>query len=267
MTKHPLVSVVVITKNSECTIRKCIESIRNQTCRSIEIILVDNYSTDATVEIASQQHVVIYQKGPERSTQRNFGASKSHGEYILFLDSDAIAPENLVQHCINIFDKESADVVLIPYISIGEGYWTKCRCFEALFYQTREFSMPRFFKREKFLLSGGFCTTLNAGEDMELYLRLINLGFKVIPSKLKLTHLEKTVSLTDLLRKDVWAMPYVSKYLRKRSTYNIKHSSSRFPLAFISKTFSLRRQLKYLPGLALLKFIDYFIVLLSWIMK
>jgi arabinofuranan 3-O-arabinosyltransferase len=177
-----------------------------------------------------------------------------------------MAPKDLVQDCIRVLD-EGADVVLIPYVSIGEGYWTRCRCFESLFYQTREFSMPRFFKRNTFMLSKGFDPTLNAGEDAELLLRLINHGCVGISSKLKLTQLEKTVSLTGLLRKDIWAMPYVSKYLRKRSTYSIRQSGARFPLVFISKVFSLRRQSRYLPGLFLLKSIDYICILLSWMTK
>jgi hypothetical protein len=113
----------------------------------------------------------------------------------------------------------------------------------------------------------GYDTTLNASEDIELHLRLINLGFKFVLSELKLIHLEKKVSLADLLRKDVCAMPSLSKYFRKRKIYDIKYPSSRIPLVFISKIHSLKSQLKYLPGLVLLKFIDYFIVLLSWILE
>lgn len=229
--------------------------------------MVDNYSTDATVSIATGLGCFVYLKGPERSAQRNLGASKSYGEYILFLDSDMIAPKHLVQHCMDILSNKHADVVLIPYISVGDGYWTKCRCLESLLYQTKEFSIPRFFNRGAFILSGGFDNTLNAGEDIELYLRLINLGFKIALSNVRLIHLEKKVNLTDLLRKDVWAMPYVSKYLRKRNKYNIKLSGARFPLLFLYKRRLLKSHLKYFPGLLLLKIVDYLTILLSWMMK
>ena len=62
-----LVSVIVPTKNSERTLAKCLDSIRNQTYKSIEIIVVDNNSIDSTKEIAKRFTKKVYNKGPERS--------------------------------------------------------------------------------------------------------------------------------------------------------------------------------------------------------
>lgn len=265
MPGNPLVSVVIPTRNSEETIEGCVNSAKSQTYTNVEVTVVDNYSADDTRRIAAGLGCSVYLEGPERSAQRNFGASKSHGEYILFLDSDMIAPKRLVQHCIDTLDNERAQTVLIPYISKGKGYWTKCRCLESLFYQTEEFSMARFFRREAFLSSGGFDVTLNAAEDTELYLHLVNLGFKTALSKIKIVHWEKEVGLHDLIRKDVWAMPYVSKYLEKRSKYKTKPSGSRFPLLYIRKVHLLKSHAKYIPGLVLLKAVDYLAVLISLI--
>ena len=99
---YSLVSVVVTTKNEERNIANCLESIKNQNLSSlsIEAIVVDNNSTDKTVEIVKshchceakqkQSHIRLYNFGPERSAQRNFGIKQANGKYILYLDADMI---------------------------------------------------------------------------------------------------------------------------------------------------------------------------------
>ena len=64
----PLVSVIITTKNEEKHIENLLQSIKRQTYKNIEIILVDNYSTDRTREIARKYTDKIYLKGPERSS-------------------------------------------------------------------------------------------------------------------------------------------------------------------------------------------------------
>ena len=87
MTK-PIISIVITTKNEEKHIRNCIESIQKQTFPrdQIEIIVVDNHSTDKTKKIAREYTPHFFTKGPERSAQRNLGAKKSHGIYYMYLD-------------------------------------------------------------------------------------------------------------------------------------------------------------------------------------
>ena len=68
-----LVSVVVTTKNEQANIERCLESICIQTYEPIEIIVVDNGSTDLTKTIASRFTTNVFDHGPERSSQRNFG--------------------------------------------------------------------------------------------------------------------------------------------------------------------------------------------------
>jgi len=84
---YPTVSVVITTKNEEKNIENCLQSIKGQTFRNIELIVVDNFSEDATVEIAKEYAAKVYSKGPERSSQRNYGAHVSSGEYLLYLDA------------------------------------------------------------------------------------------------------------------------------------------------------------------------------------
>ncbi len=86
--KNPLVSIVITTKNEEAVLGTLLKSIKDQTYPNIETILVDNYSTDDTVKIANKYNLAIYEFGPERSAQRNFGAKKSTGDFLFSLDAD-----------------------------------------------------------------------------------------------------------------------------------------------------------------------------------
>src|SRR3989344_3215998 len=83
-----LVSIVITTRNSASTIGELLKSIKVQDYSRIEIIVVDNKSSDGTGEIAAQYTKKVFDKGPERSAQRNFGARKAKGQYLFFLDSD-----------------------------------------------------------------------------------------------------------------------------------------------------------------------------------
>ena len=64
-----MISIIITTKNEEKNIKNILESLKQQTYKSVEIIVVDNNSTDKTKEIARQYTSLIYNKGPERSSQ------------------------------------------------------------------------------------------------------------------------------------------------------------------------------------------------------
>ena len=72
---HPLVSVIIPTKNSERTIRPCLESVCAQTYTNFEIVVVDNFSSDLTVRIAKEYADLVLLAGPERTSQVKLGAA------------------------------------------------------------------------------------------------------------------------------------------------------------------------------------------------
>src|ERR1700682_297874 len=88
LVRAAVVSVIVPTRNFSRTLGCCLRSARMQTHQSGEIIVVDNFSTDGTREIAGKYADAIELMGPERSAQRNHGARLAHGDYFLFIDSD-----------------------------------------------------------------------------------------------------------------------------------------------------------------------------------
>ena len=105
--RPPMVSVVVTTKNEERNIEHCMKSIKLQSYENIEIIVVDNFSADKTKEIALKYTNKVYDKGPERSAQRNFGMiDVSNGKYVMFVDADMILSPCLVESCVKEMEED-----------------------------------------------------------------------------------------------------------------------------------------------------------------
>lgn len=91
----PKVSVIVPVFNCEKYLSRCIDSLLNQSLKNIEIIIVDDYSTDATTTIAKQYasnnfNVIFHKNAKNMGTgySRNIGFNLSKGEYVAFLDAD-----------------------------------------------------------------------------------------------------------------------------------------------------------------------------------
>lgn len=87
---HPLVSVIIPCFNHGMYLQKAIESVLKQTYRNIEILVIDDGSTDNTKEVAAKYPGVkyIYQQNQGLSAARNTGAQYSTGDFLLFLDAD-----------------------------------------------------------------------------------------------------------------------------------------------------------------------------------
>src|SRR5687768_16831644 len=102
MKMKELISIIITTKNEQAVIETLLSSIFLQTYKNIEVILVDNNSKDNTLKIPKKFDVKIYTIGPERSAQRNFGAKKSKGKYLLFLDADMELTSDVLNDCIRV---------------------------------------------------------------------------------------------------------------------------------------------------------------------
>lgn len=174
--KNPLVSIIVTTKNEEKNIASCLQSIQKQTYGNIETIVVDNKSTDRTKEICKQFAVSVFDKGPERSAQRNYGARKSKGKYFLFLDADMVLEKDIVEECVLRITKKNQQriyAVIIPEKSYGEGFWAKCKVLERSFYEGVEWiEAARFYQHDIFWEFGGYDENLTGPEDFDLPQRI-----------------------------------------------------------------------------------------------
>lgn len=170
MKHHPVVSVVVTTKNEEKNIDECLKSIQSQTYpqNKIEIIIVDNFSTDKTKEIAKKYTKLVFDKGPERSAQRNYGLNRAKGEHLLYLDADMTLSSDVISKCVEKVKKDPTVIGLyISEVVTGNSYWSQVRRFERGFYDATVIDCVRFIKATDFRAVKGFNTSLTGPEDWD----------------------------------------------------------------------------------------------------
>jgi len=173
----PLVSVIVATKNEEQHIENCLLSISEQTYPQIETIVVDNYSTDKTQEIALRHTDKVFKKGPERSVQRNYGMiEKAQGKYVMFLDADMILGPKVIEECVSFIKKGEWLALHIPEFVLGKSYWSQVRRFERTFYNGTVIDGARFFKKSAFVKVKGFDETLSGPEDWDIDKKIKKIG-------------------------------------------------------------------------------------------
>ena len=116
--RHPQVSIIVPFFNVEAYLAECIESILGQTLRDIEVILVDDGSTDGSPELAAKfatrdKRVVLKSQanaGP--GAARNLGVRHARGNYLSFVDSDDRLPKNALELLFAAARRNNADVVV-----------------------------------------------------------------------------------------------------------------------------------------------------------
>jgi len=114
----PLISVLVPVYNVEQYLEECLESIINQKYRKLEIILVDDGSTDKSGEICDEyakkdsRIKVIHQKNQGVAAARNVSIAKATGDYIGFVDSDDFIVPDMYKNMISLAEKYHADIVM-----------------------------------------------------------------------------------------------------------------------------------------------------------
>lgn len=109
---NDLISIIIPTYNSEKYIVRCLNSLFKQNYSNIEIIVVDNYSTDNTIPLIKKYykgiHVIklFFQKIKGPSFSRNYGLEQATGKYVFFLDSDDWLSDNALESLIKNYKSE-----------------------------------------------------------------------------------------------------------------------------------------------------------------
>lgn len=120
-----LVSVIIPLYNSEEYISETIESILNQTYKNVEVIVVDDGSTDNSFSVAKRYESevvhVYYQANQGAQVARNFGFSVSKGKYIQYLDSDDYLPPHKIEGQVNVLEKCEEGTIAIGPVFVDRG--------------------------------------------------------------------------------------------------------------------------------------------------
>ena len=251
---RPDVSFVVPTYNSERTIAACINSLVNQIGAMVEVIVVDNQSTDLTQEIVRNSPVRLLITGPERSAQRNAGLRKARSDIVVFIDSDMMCDLMLASQLMEQFSGSRCCGV-IPEVSFGKGYLASARALDRSVHVGNELvEAARAFSRSDLLALGGFDEYLSAGEDWELDDRVREAEWSRVRTEAVIWHDEGRIQLRQLFRKKRYYSRFLVSYLdnanHRRSNLIGRYRSS----AVIG---SLMRSFWLLPGILLIKVTEW----------
>lgn len=176
------VSVIVPIYNAEIYIDKCIQSIINQTLKDIEIILVDDGSTDKSVEISNKyaendkRIKVIKKKNKGASSARNYGISVATGDFITFVDSDDFIEKDMLESLYSEAIDNKCDVILsgikivkdsnIEYeFTTDSKIYTKQEVFKLFYFDKEPFS-PNYACGK--LIKRSVCNKVKFREDIFL---------------------------------------------------------------------------------------------------
>jgi glycosyltransferase involved in cell wall biosynthesis len=263
MTQTPLVSTIVATYNRAHTLGKAIESILQQTYRNIEIVIVDDGSTDATREKLAEfgdQVRVISQKNAGPAAARNRGIKECKGEIVTFLDSDDLWMPTFVEKQVYVLQglgddvpcclsnsrlefsdgssSTSFDVALMRFTA-EQGLWLNAG--EVLATRFVMFTQMAAVRRAALERSGGFDETLWSLEDYDLALKLSFEGpWGFIREPLVIWHQGSSDSLSQKAYADQIRLRQNMAAIRERAFERAGHSNR-----FLSTRRQLARELKY----------------------
>jgi len=191
-----LVSVIIPTYNRERLIVEALDSVRMQTYRPIETLVVDDGSTDNTVSVCQQvaeqwkadpglQLHILKQPHKGACAARNLGLRESKGEFIQFLDSDdLLVPDSIekrLAHMTPSVDAVFGDVLRWNPSGVYELGWSYEDCppggADIAYHLTKNISTNApIHRRASLLNSAGFDESLSRGQDMEFHTRLFCAG-------------------------------------------------------------------------------------------
>jgi len=216
-----MVSIIIPTFNEEKNIERLLLSIKEQSYKKIEVIVVDDGSCDNTklkVKNAKLGRELRFfeREHAERSVQRNFGAKKAKGKYLIFLDADMELHKGLIASIVKKMKSGRYGALIIPERTAGESFLARVRRFERDMYRgDATVEVARAFPKKIFKEFGGYDENLTGAEDYDLPYR-ISKSHKVGWSGSYLIHHEERLTLRDLLRKKYY-------YASRSTSYAGKH--------------------------------------------
>jgi len=190
------ISIIIPCYNAEQWVAETLESCLAQTYRPLEIIVVDDGSTDGSLSIIeryAQQHpdMIQYETGPNRGgcAARNRGFARSSGEYVMFLDADdLIAPDTIAVLVPHLAARHTVAACRWQYLILTETGWRNLfppaptQSDEILNYLTGLFVPPcaLLWQSETVEAIGGWDETLQSYQDGDFMLRALFAGVRLV---------------------------------------------------------------------------------------
>ncbi len=226
-------SIVVIVKNEEATIAKCLESLLAQTV-STEIVVVDGNSTDKTREIVRQYPVklLLAAKRDSYGASRNLGVKNSSGKIIFFMDADDYAEPTYCRNLSKHFNDDSIGIVTVRRVAEEERGWFlkmlkvqwKKDMEEKSSVQNVDWksvtTKGTAFLKKAIVDAGWFDEDMFFGtEDKDIAYRIQNRGYKVIYDISETIHVKPVAGAWDFLKDKFSRAGMGHGYFRRKHGY------------------------------------------------
>jgi glycosyltransferase involved in cell wall biosynthesis len=231
----------------------CLASIRAQTYPRVELVVVDNSSTDATMTIAREYTDQAVTWGPERSAQRNHGWRIGSGEYVVFIDADMVLGPDVVAQTVEAFAADpDLGALVVPELAFGDGFLARCRALEKrLYLGDPQVEAARAFPRRVLAKLGGYDEDITGFEDWELPDRVRTAGLRTGRIGAVIMHDEGRISLRKAFAKKRYYGRWLPEYRRRTEPRRIGRP------ALLSQPGELIRAPHRFAGLVVLKTIEW----------
>jgi len=193
------VSIIIVNWNGRKWLKKCLDSLRVQTCKDFEIVLVDNSSTDDSVSFVRDNYpevVIFHSENKGFGYSCNLGAQKAKGRFLMFFNEDMYVDKDFVERYLEEYEKiEDKDNIGTIGCAVADydrskvisekayGFTVDLMAApvfnfdkERIFHNT---GCPLFISKDLFLKIGGFCENIFLyGEDIDICWRLSLYGYQ-----------------------------------------------------------------------------------------
>lgn len=273
---QPLVSIVIPMYNAQDWIDGLLESIMRQTYQNIEIVLVDDGSTDASGEIVSRfskrnsgiEMRVILQENSGVSEARNEGVRQSSGELLAFVDSDDIWMAEKIERQVREIIRQNASAVSCSYaifrdsdlqvLDVIHPIWSLGGVRNWLFFRSYGglLSSTLLLKKETFYQAGPFRTDLSLSADIEFAWRLLKVtsvtsmdeplvGYRLRPNQmhklpdLLLSESQRMIEIVDVLKIPKFQKIYFSNLNLRLFLYRVQDRDLKSGWSFLTRALRL----------------------------
>lgn len=258
---NPLLSIIIVNYNGKHWLEKCIASIRKQTYKPIEIIIIDDKSSDGSLAYIEKEFPEVKLIDPPKhggfGISNNIGVDNAKGQELLFLNNDTYFDENFLQEMVEYKRKNQAHIVgpkIKDFEKIDrykEGMFLSIDVFGYAGWQRVPFYVEGcalMISKADFVKLGRFDETYYVySEDIDLCWRALISGMKVeVCNSAELYHYGGGSSqTTKLCRKRIHVVPYFRRYEVEKN--NLRN---------LLKNYSLINLLWTFPGYVLISFFE-----------
>ncbi|MFB7946234.1 glycosyltransferase [Kitasatospora phosalacinea] len=259
----PRIAVVVPTRDSVPQVGRLLDSLVQQR-EGLEVLVNEDERTSRPLAPALPAFhargldVRLARDNPSRAAGRRRGVRLTSAAVVLHLDSDMTAGPGLLAECRRLIEDEGYDALVIPEVSVGEGFWSRCKVLEKRCWDgDLSVESLRCLRRELYDRVGGHDEELVWSEDKDLDLRVRATGARIATTRSVLVHDEGRTTLRAAMRKKAHYAATAGRYAARHPRHFAAQAGPwRLPV-LAARAWRLSRDPLLTVGLLLLKTCEF----------